>query len=105
MQDPDRVVLLDRDGTIVVDKDYLSDPNLLELAPYAAQGLRWLYSHGYRLIVVTNQSGVGRGFFSLADMEAVNARLIAMVEDIGARIERIYSCPHAPDDVCRCRNY
>jgi D-glycero-D-manno-heptose 1,7-bisphosphate phosphatase len=101
--DSDRVVVLDRDGTIVVDKGYLRDPKQLEFAPHAPEGLRWLYSHGYRLVVVTNQSGVGRGLFSLADVEAANARLTSMVEEMGARIDRIYFCPHVPGDACQCR--
>ena len=99
----DRVVILDRDGTIVIDRGYLSDPAGLEFEPGASDGLKWLYSHRYRLVVITNQSGVGRGYFSLERLEAMNARLNAMVENAGARLERIYSCPHAPDAGCACR--
>jgi D-glycero-D-manno-heptose 1,7-bisphosphate phosphatase len=99
----DRVVILDRDGTIVIDREYLSDPAGLEFEPGASDGLKWLYSHGYRLVVITNQSGVGRGYFSLERLEAMNARLNAMVENAGARLERIYSCPHAPEASCACR--
>jgi len=58
----DKVVILDRDGTIVVDRGYLCDPSKLEFEPKAAEGLKWLYSHGYRLVVITNQSGIGRDF-------------------------------------------
>lgn len=99
----DRVVILDRDGTIVVDRGYLSDPTGLEFESGASAGLKWLCSHGYRLVVITNQSGVGRGYFSLERLEAMNARLNAMVENAGARLERIYSCPHVPDAGCACR--
>jgi D-glycero-D-manno-heptose 1,7-bisphosphate phosphatase len=99
----DRVVILDRDGTVVVDRGYLDDPAGLEFEPGAAAGLQRLYSHGYRLIVVTNQSGVGRGFFTLECVEAMNERLKVMVEDAGARLEGIYFCPHAPDAACACR--
>lgn len=99
----DKVVILDRDGTVVVDRGYLDDPAGLEFKPEAAAGLQFLYSHGYRLIVITNQSGVGRGFFTLECVEAMNARLKVMVEDAGARLEGIYFCPHAPGAACACR--
>jgi D-glycero-D-manno-heptose 1,7-bisphosphate phosphatase len=99
----DKVVILDRDGTIVVDRGYLGDPAGLEFEPGAVEGLRELYSNGYRLIVITNQSGMGRGLFSLECLSAMNARLMAMVASAGARLDGIYYCPHAPDDHCDCR--
>ena len=97
------VAILDRDGTIVVDRGYLSDPAGLTFEPGAAEGILWLHEHGYRLVVITNQSGVGRGFFPMDRVEAMNARLRAMVEEIGARLAGIYVCPHAPSDGCDCR--
>jgi D-glycero-D-manno-heptose 1,7-bisphosphate phosphatase len=99
----DRVVILDRDGTLVVDHGYLADPARLEFTVGAAEGLRWLYDCGYRLVLITNQSGVGRGFFSLADVSAVNSRLEKMVENAGAKLERVYFCPHSPAAACSCR--
>jgi D-glycero-D-manno-heptose 1,7-bisphosphate phosphatase len=99
----DKVVILDRDGTMVVDRGYLDDPAGLEFLPGAADGLRSLYSQGYRLVVITNQSGVGRGLFSIERVHAMNARLERMVEEAGAKLERIYFCPHAPDAGCDCR--
>lgn len=99
----DKVVILDRDGTLVVDRGYLDDPAGLEFEPGAAEGLQWLHSHGYRLVVITNQSGIGRGLFTLDRLEAMNARLNAMVEEVGARLEGIYYCPHAPEAGCACR--
>jgi D-glycero-D-manno-heptose 1,7-bisphosphate phosphatase len=99
----DKVVILDRDGTMVIDRGYLSDPAGLEFEPAAAEGLKWLYSHGYRLVVITNQSGVGRGLFTIERLEAMNERLNIMVEGAGAKLEGIYCCPHAPDDGCACR--
>jgi D-glycero-D-manno-heptose 1,7-bisphosphate phosphatase len=99
----DKVVILDRDGTMVIDRGYLSDPAGLEFEPGAAEGLKWLYSHGYRLVVITNQSGVGRGLFTIERLEAMNERLNIMVEETGAKLEGIYYCPHAPDDGCTCR--
>jgi D-glycero-D-manno-heptose 1,7-bisphosphate phosphatase len=99
----DKVVILDRDGTVVIDRGYLGDPAGLEFEPNAAEGLRCLYSAGFRLVVITNQSGVGRGFFDLGQVDAMNARLHSMVEAAGARLERIYVCPHAPSARCECR--
>jgi D-glycero-D-manno-heptose 1,7-bisphosphate phosphatase len=99
----DKVVILDRDGTMVIDRGYLDDPAGLEFLPGAADGLRSLYSQGYRLVVITNQSGVGRGLFSIERVHAMNARLERMVEEAGAKLERIYFCPHAPDAGCDCR--
>lgn len=99
----DKVVVLDRDGTMVIDRDYLSDPEGLEFLPGAAEGLRLMYRRGYRLVVITNQSGVGRGYFSLDRLHEMNDRLMDMVRGVGARIERIYYCPHRPDEDCPCR--
>lgn len=99
----DRVVLLDRDGTIVVDRGYLDNAAGLEFLPGAAEGLRLLYAEGYRLVVITNQSGIGRGLFELERLHEMNARLTAMVEEAGARLAGIYWCPHAPEDDCACR--
>jgi D-glycero-D-manno-heptose 1,7-bisphosphate phosphatase len=99
----DKIVILDRDGTIVVDRGYLGDPEGLEFEPGAAEGLRWLHANGYRLVVITNQSGIGRGLFSLERLRAMNTRLFEMVADAGARLEGIYFCPHTPEDQCNCR--
>jgi D-glycero-D-manno-heptose 1,7-bisphosphate phosphatase len=99
----DKVVILDRDGTLVIDRGYLSDPAGLEFEPGAAEGMKWLYSRGYRLVVITNQSGVGRGFFAIEQVEAMNERLNAMADEAGVKLAGIYYCPHAPDDGCDCR--
>lgn len=100
---PDKVVILDRDGTLVIDRGYLDDPKGLEFEPAAAEGLKWLHSHGYRLVVISNQSGVGRGFFPMDRLEAMDARLRVMVAETGASLAGIYSCPHAPEAACTCR--
>jgi D-glycero-D-manno-heptose 1,7-bisphosphate phosphatase len=99
----EKVIILDRDGTIVVDRNYLSDPAELEFEAGAAEGLQLMYERGYRLVVITNQSGVGRGLFSLERLEEVHDRLRQMAESIGVRFEGIYYCPHAPDAGCLCR--
>ncbi|HEY7930511.1 MAG TPA: HAD family hydrolase [Steroidobacteraceae bacterium] len=102
-QSVERVVLLDRDGTLVIDRDYLADPAGLEFLPGAAEGLRRLHERGYRLVIITNQSGVGRGLFSLERLREINARLTQMVREAGAELAGIYSCPHRPDENCACR--
>jgi D-glycero-D-manno-heptose 1,7-bisphosphate phosphatase len=98
-----RVVMLDRDGTVVIDRGYLADPEGLEFEPDAAEALRVLHASGHRLVVVTNQSGVGRGYFPLERLHAMNDRLLAMVGAAGAMLEAIYYCPHAPEEGCDCR--
>jgi D-glycero-D-manno-heptose 1,7-bisphosphate phosphatase len=98
-----QVVVLDRDGTIVIDRGYAHDPASLEFEPGAAEGLRNLYRAGCRLVVITNQSGVGRGLFPLERVHEMNTRLEAMVEEAGARLEKIYFCPHVPEAGCMCR--
>lgn len=98
-----KVVILDRDGTLVVDRPYQHDPDALEFEAGAAEGVRWLHMRGYRLVVITNQSGIGRGLFSAASLEAVHARLQQMVGAAGADLAAIYYCPHAPEAGCACR--
>lgn len=98
-----RAVLLDRDGTIVVDHGYMSDPAQLEFLPNATEGLALMHRAGHPLVIITNQSGIGRGLFSPAQLAAVNARFTTMVEDAGARLAGMYFCPHRPEEGCACR--
>jgi D-glycero-D-manno-heptose 1,7-bisphosphate phosphatase len=98
-----RAALLDRDGTINVEREYLSDPAGVELLSNAVAGLRGLRAQGFGLIVISNQAGVGRGYFSMADVDAVNARLTGLLRKNGVTLDGIYVCPHKPDDNCACR--
>lgn len=98
-----KYILLDRDGTIIVDKHYLSDPDEVELFPNTAQGLKAMQDAGFGLIVVTNQSGIGRGYYSEKDMRAVNTRMKELLAEYGVEFTAIYHCPHAPDQQCDCR--
>jgi D-glycero-D-manno-heptose 1,7-bisphosphate phosphatase len=100
---PISAVLLDRDGTVIADKHYLSDPAGVELLPGAAEGLRELASAGLRLFVVTNQSGIGRGYFSEADYRACHAALETLLRDEGISLSGSAFCPHAPEEGCGCR--
>lgn len=98
-----RFALLDRDGTIIVDKVYLKDPDGVEFAPGAIEGLRLLRDAGFKLVLITNQSGIARGYFDEPALERVHDRLEAMLSAEGLRLEAIYFCPHGPDDGCDCR--
>ena len=98
-----RFVLLDRDGTIIVEKNYLRAVKDLELLPHAAEGLRLFRTRGFGLIVITNQSGVGRGLVSIAAVEEIHAELARRLEAEGVPLEAIYYCPHLPSDNCNCR--
>lgn len=105
--DPSRIchpcVFLDRDGTVIAEKHYLGDPAGVELLPGAVVGLRELCRLGFRLVLVTNQSGIGRGHFRQEDADAVHARLGALLADAGIRLDGIYCCPHRPEERCACR--
>jgi len=97
------VVFLDRDGTLNHDDGYLADPEGVVLLPGAAEAVALLNRHGVKAVVVTNQSGVARGLFSVETMHATNARLAALLADAGAKIDAWYVCPHHPEDACGCR--
>jgi len=96
-------IFLDRDGTLNEDPGYLKSASEVKLLPGVATALARLKAAGARLVVVTNQSGVGRGFLSLKDLEAIHARLEGLLEQSDAALDAIYFCPHHPDDGCRCR--
>jgi heptosyltransferase-2 len=96
-------VFLDRDGTLNYDPGYLKVVAELKLLSGVGPALARLKGAGARLVVVTNQSGVGRGIFSLKDLEAIHARLQGLLEQEDAALDAIYFCPHHPDDGCRCR--
>ena len=96
-------IFLDRDGTIIVEKHYLSDPALVELEAGAAQGLKLLCDMGLTLVVVSNQSGIGRGKFSMETAHAMNARVAELLAEHGVSIAGWYMCPHAPGTDCSCR--
>ncbi|OGP94868.1 MAG: hypothetical protein A2Z19_06570 [Deltaproteobacteria bacterium RBG_16_54_18] len=98
-----RGVFLDRDGTIIEEKGYLNDPEAIELIPGVAQAIRLFNYLGLKVLVVSNQSGVARGYFTDATVEEVNGKLEALLAHEGARLDGIYYCPHHPADNCVCR--
>jgi len=97
------VVALDRDGTLNVERHYLADPALVELIDGAAEGLRHLRELGLELLVITNQSGVGRGYFTEQTLASIHDRLRECLEAEGVELSGIYVCPHVPADGCPCR--
>ncbi len=96
-------VFLDRDGTLNYDPGYLKIAADLKLLAGVGPALARLKKAGAKLVVVTNQSGVGRGLMTLKDLEAVHARLQGLLEQEDAALDAIYFCPHHPDDSCHCR--
>ncbi len=103
---PDRgqpTAFLDRDGTLIEERNYLADPDQAVLLPGVAEGLKALMDQGFRLLVVSNQSGIGRGYFSETEAHAVNARVDEMLRAQGVDIAAWYICPHAPEQPCDCR--
>jgi D-glycero-D-manno-heptose 1,7-bisphosphate phosphatase len=98
-----RAVFLDRDGTVIEDKDYLHRPEDVVWIPGAVTALQRLRAAGFRLILVTNQSGVGRGYFSLAEVARVHEHLRQILEPAGAHFDKIYIAPEAPDQPSRGR--
>jgi histidinol-phosphate phosphatase family protein len=105
-----RAVFLDKDGTLVEDVPYNVDPALIRLTPRAEEGLRALRAAGYRLFVISNQSGVARGYFAEDALAAVERRLRELLHEAGVALAGFYYCPHHPQGVvpayavaCGCR--
>jgi D-glycero-D-manno-heptose 1,7-bisphosphate phosphatase len=96
-------IFLDRDGTIIEEKNYLSDPDQVVLLDGAVAGLRALSRHALPLVVISNQSGIGRGYFSLDQAEAVRVRLEVLLAREGIEMAGWFMCPHAPEALCSCR--
>src|SRR4051812_25451965 len=100
-----RAALLDRDGTLMFDNIYTKDPELVSLLPGVVEAMRMLAAAGYPSFVMTNQSGIARGFISLAQYRAVRARLDELLASAGVQIADTFACPHAPEvhGPCACR--
>ncbi len=102
-----RAVFLDRDGTIIREAGYLSDPDGVELLPGSVDAMRRLRAAGFLLVVVTNQSGIARGYYGEKELAEIHRTLDRMLSERGARIDAYYYCPHHPEhgDVreCDCR--
>lgn len=99
----DRAVFIDRDGTLIVEKHYLSDPNDVELLPGTIEALKMLRSADFKLIVVTNQSAIARGIINEQRLEEIHIRFRELLAEHDVIVDDIYHCPHGPDDHCECR--
>lgn len=105
-----KAVFLDRDGTINVEKHYLYRVEDFEFLTGAVKGMKLLQNAGYLLVIITNQSGIARGYYTEDDFKALNGWMMRELEKNGVRIENVYYCPHLPDAkieryrmVCSCR--
>jgi D-glycero-D-manno-heptose 1,7-bisphosphate phosphatase len=98
-----RCIFLDRDGTLIEDRGYIHRIEDYVRLAGAAQGLRRLMDAGYRLVIVTNQSGIGRGYFDEAAFQRLQEHLVRDFAREGVRFEATYFCPHLPDAGCDCR--
>ncbi|MEP7200547.1 MAG: D-glycero-beta-D-manno-heptose 1,7-bisphosphate 7-phosphatase [Chloroflexota bacterium] len=96
-------IFLDRDGTINVEVHYLKHPDELRLIDGAADAIVQLRAAGFAIIVVTNQSGIARGYFSIDTLDAIHEKLRAELAAHGATLDGIYACHHHPADGCDCR--
>lgn len=93
-----RAVFLDRDGTMIAEVNYLRHPGQINIFPATRTGLKRLCEAGFKLFIVSNQSGVGRGYFTMADVDKVNEALCGDLAQDGIRIEKIYVAPERPED-------
>ncbi len=100
---PQPALFLDRDGVIIADCHYLSDPDQVVILPGVPEALGRARQAGYLLVGVSNQSGLGRGVFGPEEFKAVMERLDSLLEKEGTELDAFFYCPHAPDDCCECR--
>lgn len=105
-----RAVFIDRDGVIIEERNYAYRTEDLKFIPGSVEGLRALSRSGYRIIIVTNQAGIARGFFTEEDYQRFTAHLLGLLKDDGVRIDAVYFCPHHPTEgigeyktECECR--
>ncbi len=96
-------VFLDRDGTICEDVNYLSRPDELKIFPFAAEAVRLLNENDFLVILITNQSGIARGFFDENALRDIHEKLVFELAEQNAKLDAIYFCPHNPVDNCTCR--
>ena len=98
-----KAVFLDRDGTINIDYGYVHEKDKLEFIPGAVEGLKQLQDLGYLLIIITNQSGIGRGLYTINEYNEFNDYMLNELEKKGIHITDVFMCPHIDEDNCECR--
>lgn len=98
-----KVAFLDRDGTVIAEKDFIKTPDEIEFIPGSIDAIRILRDLGYKIIVISNQSGIGRGILTIEMAAKVNESFLARLKSENAEIDALYFCPHRPEDNCDCR--
>ncbi len=99
-----KLVILDRDGVINFDSaDFIKSPNEWRAIPGSLEAIARLNQSGYRVVVASNQSGIGRGLFDMAALNAINGKMHKALMQVGGRIDALFYCPHAQDAGCACR--
>ena len=99
-----KLIVLDRDGTLSQEpEEFIRSPEEWVPIPGALEAVARLNQGGWRVVVATNQSGLGRGLFDIATLNAVHARMHKLLAAAGGRIDGVFFCPHAPEDACECR--
>ena len=97
-------IFIDRDGVVIENRaEYVLDWSQVSIFPEAIRALTNVAPEKYKIIIVTNQSAVGRGIISMETAVDINDRLIRLIQNMGSRIDGVYLCPHAPEDECNCR--
>tara|TARA_Y100000385_G_C13000109_1_gene596786 strand:+ start:497 stop:994 length:498 start_codon:yes stop_codon:yes gene_type:complete len=98
-----KAVFFDRDNTLIIDSDYMHKIEDFKLYPDTISALKTIQSKNYKIFIITNQSGVGRGYFSIDKMHAFNDHMLNEFKKHNIEISDLVFCPHAPDDCCDCR--
>jgi len=98
-----KVVFLDRDGTIARDVHYCRRVEDFELLPTVPDAIKLLNVSGFKVVVITNQSGIARGYFTEETLAQIHKKMEDELAEHGAHVDAIYYCPHHPDDGCECR--
>ena len=98
-----KTIFLDRDGTICEDVNYLSRPEQLKIFPFAAESIKLLNGNDFLVILITNQSGIARGFFDENSLRKIHEKLVSELAEKGAKLDAIYFCSHNSDSNCYCR--
>ena len=100
---PNKAIFLDRDGTINEDFGYVYKKDNLKFINGAIKALKILQDAGYKLLIITNQSGIGRGYYTIEDFQIFNDYMLNELEKNGVIIDKVYFCPHTDSDNCNCR--
>ncbi len=98
-----KAIFVDRDGTINRDVHYLDNPDKFTMYPGVGKGIKTLKKKGYKIIVITNQSGIGRGYFTEHQLMSIHERMTEEFQQFDVILDGIYYCPHHPEDKCKCR--